>query len=278
MAGFRLMGAVLFALALHCLPASAQNDSPVREMMAVSGMVEQFADLGENFRAGILQAAGQTAMPPDVVNDLADIASRQVDGTAYLRALEVGLEATLSADEIAAVTAFYSSPLGQRVKEAEVANSTIEAMTELESRREEIRAELDKDPRRLALAQALDEALLASELSATVAGAVARAMLVGAVEALPPSGNPEALAAIERQLESMHGQTVEQMREALLVTYAFMYRSISDDDFAAYAEFLKTDAARAAYAAVFEVTSNFMTERAQQIGKEFGALLRQKKT
>jgi hypothetical protein len=270
---------LLLAVAL-IMPVSAAGaeDSPVREMMEVSGMVEQFSDLGENFRAGAMQSAGQSGLPTDLVDGLADIVVRHMDGEAFLQELEAGLELTLSADEAEAITAFYRSPLGERVKEAEVANSTSEALAEMEARRAEMRAVLDEDPTRLALATSIDEILLSSEMSATMAAAVARAMLVGAVEAAPAPVDQNALAAVEQKLTELHGQLVAGMRERLLTSFAFVYRELSNEELASYVEFLKTDPARAAYAAVYEVTGNFMSEQAELVGREFGTLIRQKKT
>jgi hypothetical protein len=271
------IGAASIALALLSAPAASQDASPVREMMAASGMTEQFADLGETFAAGIRQSAAQTAMPPEIAEDFAAIAARLVDGKAFLSDLESGFSDTLLREEIAAITAFYLSPLGQRLRQAEVAGSTPESQLEIDANRSELRAALDSDPERLALAKALDEALLASELSATTAVSVAQAVLVGAAESAPVQ-DPGALADMERQLASMHGQIVEEIRELLLASFAWVYRDFTNEDLGTYVDFVLSGAARAASAVIFEVSHDFMGARSRQVGEEFGALMRQKRT
>ncbi|MGH6925318.1 MAG: hypothetical protein ACRED5_16435 [Propylenella sp.] len=273
---FSAVGAASIALLLLSAPAVSQDGSPVREMMAVSGMTEQFVDLGETFAAGIRQSAAQTAMPPEIAEDFAAIAARVVDGKAFLGDLEAGFLDALS-PEIAAVTAFYLSPLGQRLKQAEVASSTPEAQLEIEATRSDLRAVLEGDPERLALAKALDEDLLASELSATTAVSIAQAMMVGAAQSAPVR-DPNRLAEMERQLAAAHGQIVGEMRELLLASFAWIYRDFTNEDLGVYAEFTRSDAARAVCAVIFEVTNDFMIARSRKVGEEFGALMRQKRT
>lgn len=273
----RAVPAAVFALALFGMPAGAEEPSPVREMMVVSGMVGQFAGLGESARAGVLQSGEQAQMPRALVQGLADIVARRVDGQEFLDSLEVGLEETLSADETAAVTAFYRTPLGERVREVEVAAASVDAQMEIDARRSELRAELEKDPERLAFARSIDEGVFASELSATVVTNIARAMLIGTAQA-EGGVDPGALAAVDRRMTAMHGAVVEQMRELLLATFAWTYRDVSNADLEAYAAFLETPASRAVYATMFEVTDNYLTGQSRKIGADFGALIRQKRT
>src|SRR5687767_5346416 len=93
-------------------PAAAAQDSPVRAMMEQSGMVEQFADLGQTMSLGILQAGQQhPTMPPDAAEALADMAAHQFDGQRFLQKVETVLADTLSAAEIEVVDDFYASEL-----------------------------------------------------------------------------------------------------------------------------------------------------------------------
>lgn len=278
MSGMKAIRVATAAVVLLFAPAAAEETSPVREMMIVSGMVEEFADLGETFRAGFLQSAAQYGLPSETAKEFGDVAARRMDGEDYLAEIEAGLELTLTPDEVAAIAAFYRTPLGVRLKQADVASSTPEAQLEIQARRAEILAELEADPERLEFARAFEKELRAAELSATIAVSVARSIVIGAAQSDSRLANSDALAAVEGQLTAMRGRIVEDMRESLVATLGWSYRDFTDEELATYADFLKSDASRAAYAVIFEVTHRFASERSRKIGEEFGALMRQKKT
>ncbi len=280
MKGLKAAGSLLLAAALMA-PASAgaeEAPSPVRAMMIVSGMVEQFSDFGETFRAGISAAATQSpGLPPDLVEALGDIGARVMDGEAFVDDLEVELEATLSPGEIEDFAAFYRTSFGQRIRQVELANSTPDVQLEIEHDRAALRAELERDPERLALAEDVDRTHHTSELAATTTVSMMRALAIGMVEGAG-QGGPEVLAAVDAKIEQMHAPIVAHMHEVMLAIIARTYRDLSNEELAEYVEFLNTESVRAVCAALSEAESNFMTVRSRQIGEEFGALIRQKKT
>jgi hypothetical protein len=279
MIGLRATRTTFLAAALLCTPAHAAGDSTVREMMVESGMIEQFGNIGDESRTAILQMAERRqGMPRQLAEGLAGIAARVLDGERFVADLEVRLVETLSSEEAEAITAFYISDFGQRVRDAEVSASTTSARRRIESIRSELRAEIEKDPQRLALFREIDAALFASELSATTAVSIGQAMAVGMAEGQPGGADPGALAALKDRMALAHDQIVAEMRDRLLTTFAFTYRGLSDSELEDYADFLETEAAKATNAALFEAVHTILSERGEEIGEAFGALVRQKRT
>jgi len=274
---WRLLCLVILLLTAPA-PSSAQGAAAVREMMEASGLVEEFANFGEAFRLGVLQEGeAEPALPRDELEQFAAAAGRAMDGGRILQEIERALSDTLSAGEIAAMTEFYRTPLGERIRSAEVAAARELPSAEIKAEEAEHREQLRKDPARLALLRRMDEALLASELTVSMSESMMLAILVGMLEREREGAGQEAFDAFRDSIAPTRKALLTEMREDLLASSARTYRDISTPDLAAYARFLETDEARANYAAYFAAMEQIFNARGREIGKEFGTQLRQKK-
>jgi hypothetical protein len=267
-------------VAASCWSATSfAQPTPVREMMEESGMVEQFGDLGEQSADGARQAAGQQAgLPPDFVDALADAAAQAFEGARFLADLEAGLAENLTAAEIAAMTAFYRSPLGQRIRAAEVAASTKEVRAEIAANAAALRAELDTQPERHAIFERMDKALLATEMSATMVRTMMYGMLLGMLEKQGQPIERERLDMVERQIEGAEAMIVTQLRQEVQASFVRGYRDVTIADLEAYAGFVETETARAVYAAIYATTDEIFVMRSRELGQGLAAAMRQKRT
>jgi hypothetical protein len=200
-----------------------------------------------------------------------------MDGERILDDLEAALTESLSAEEVAAISEFYRSPLGTRVRRVEVEGSSPEVRAEIESHRDELRAELNSDPERKALLDRVERALLASELSATIALSMVQSIAVAGAQG-QPGADPESLAALEERIAQMHPMFVEKLRDNIGTTFFRTYRDLSTADLTEYVAFLETDKASAAYAGFYAAMNDIFRSRGREIGEAFGALMKQRKT
>ncbi len=264
--------------ALFVSPAAAENNPAVRAMMEQSGMVEQAANLREAVRLGARQLAQEDPIiSRDAAEAFAEIAAEAFDGERLLEELETVLADTLSEAEITAFADFYATPLGTHIKAAEVAAISGEAMARTEAREVELRAELERDPERLAIARRVDELLHLSEVGASVVLVLLEAVSRGAAENLDRGMAWETPAELESEPLPEHAVLVQSLREGMLADFAETYREVLLKDLRTYVEFLETDAARATHAAIAVATTHFLEAAGRDFGRGIAAYLQQKK-
>ena len=140
---------LIFGAAILSAPAAIAAEEPTaaRLMMEKTGMAEQLSEMGEDMRAGILKSGkSQAGMPAEYLEAFADMFATAMEAERLLDDLETTLAQSLTTEEITAVTAFYVSPLGERIKEAETSASTAICRTRSKLALAAIIAELRRDP------------------------------------------------------------------------------------------------------------------------------------
>jgi hypothetical protein len=272
-----LRGALLCAL-LTIIPAAAQEAGPIRTMMERSGMVEQYSHYGETFRADFMRmGAADGEIPAELLPHFADVVGEAMDGQRLLREMESSLTETLSPDDAAALTAFYETELGARIREAEIAGSASAVGPDAEQRLAAARAAIASDPERSHLYRRMDDALFASELSTTIVMGMMEALKIGILQSQEHEASADMLAALEAELSAIREDLLPDMREAIIAVYALMYKDIPIGDLREYVTFLETEAARANYAAIFEAWAGIMESRGREIGAGLVEVLKQKR-
>jgi hypothetical protein len=257
--------------------ASAVEQSPTRLMMEASGIVEQYAEIDDNYRTNLRQIAEMhPKVTPEMADALADIAGKAMDPARFLEDVEKGLTDALSPKEIAAFTEFYSSPLGRRLEHLETAASQLTVRQEIETQAAALIADLEKSPDRLALADEIDDAILGSEMSAVTTESMFSAMAVGVLEGQGRSVAPSMQAEIRARIEGMHDALRQDSRRQWRILFARTYRDVSTPDLRAYADFLESDSGRAVYSAFATTVEAIVTARGREVGAEFATWMRQK--
>ena len=200
-----------------------------------------------------------------------------MDGERFLREVQADLAESLSNEEVAAMSAFYGTPLGDRIKRAEIAGSEQAAQARVQARAAELLAELERDPERLGLYDRMDEALLTTELTATLVSTLLYASAAGGLEAQNRGAGPEALDRLRQSMAGMRTVLLPMMRQQVFASLADTYGPISIEDLAAYVEFIETEEARAVYSAFFAATNEIIEDRSREAGRQFAVYMKQKK-
>ncbi len=273
-----LLARAVCLVALLGAPAAFAQSNPVREMMQASGMTEQFGDMGDEFRTGVVETATEQGAPKEMAEAMGEIAGRTFDGKRFLTDIEAELTETLSSDEIAAIKQFYGSPAGKRLKDAEVAASTTEVRNEISAHQAELRANLEKQPDRLAVLTRMDDAMLGTELTASVVENMISAVMIGTMEGQEQPVGKDALAIVERRAASMREMLLPELRREVRASFARTYRDIPLEDLKIYADFLETERAKAVYAALFAATDDIFSARSREFGRAFAEMMREKRT
>ncbi len=272
----RSIGAALVAVAMLATQALAADASAVRTMMEKSGLVAQYQDLGEQMRAGMLKSP-PPQLPSGIAALMATIVGNTMDGGKLLDQLQTVLAASLSADDLRAMNAFFDSDLGARIVKAEIAGAALSVQDEIEANTGALVAEARRDPERAAVFGRIDRMLSTTELSARSSESLLRAMAVAMIESGPMAADPGRVAQANAQIDAMHGRLVEQIRGAVLATAERIYRGFSTAEMETYADFLGTPPAQIMYAAFSGVLDGFYAETGKRIGEELAAAMRQQK-
>ena len=141
----RLIGAAVIGATVLATQALAADAAAVRTMMEKSGLVTQYQDLGDAMRAGMLKSP-PPMLPAGVAALMATIVGNTMDGKKLLDEVQSVLAASLSANDVAAMDAFFDSDLGARIVKAEIAGSALSVQDEINANAKGLTAEARKDP------------------------------------------------------------------------------------------------------------------------------------
>jgi Uncharacterized protein conserved in bacteria (DUF2059) len=143
----------------------------------------------------------------------------------------------LDAAKLTTALAWYNSPLGNRIIGLELAalvyNGGSEAVADLESNR--------PLPRRLALIQRLDAGGGTSETTLDMTVAIVRSLTRAFQHSLPAVARLSP-AQLDEELTRARNRTLEQFRDACLVSMIFAYRTLSDHELDQYVQFVESEA------------------------------------
>ena len=149
-------------------------------------------------RAGMLKSP-PPMLPAGVAALMATIVGNTMDGNKLLDEVQTVLAASLSADDVKAMDAFFDSDLGSRIVKAEIAGSAPSVQDEINANAKALAAEARKDPERAAVFERIDKMLNTSELSARSSESLLRAMSLAMAEAGPMPPDPARLAQANAQ-------------------------------------------------------------------------------
>jgi hypothetical protein len=215
-------------------PAEAETRG-LDTLLERSGLRVQLESLSAGVRVQFLPAGRGLSGQDRVTIDR--IVSERFAADALYARIRREFARNLDAAKLTTALAWYNSPLGNRIIGLELAalvyNGGSEALADLESNR--------PLPRRLALIQRLDAGGGASETTVDVTVAIVRGLTRVFQHALPAVARLSP-AQLEEELTQARNRTLEQFRDACLVSMLLAYRTLSDDEVEQYVQFVESDA------------------------------------
>ena len=235
------------ALALLAGPGAALaaiGADAAQELTHKSGLWVQLDSLGTQVRAGMSDAldkngAEVSAAQKSRMLDCAQSAFA-ADG---LRAIAVDAVAgALQPADVTPLLAWYDSPLGRRIANAE--ESSAGQMIEPQERLRRGAEALDAaSPARKAALQAILTETHSVEIMADTLIEMAFAVQQG-MAALDPAATGATIANIKAGMEARRPQLIQHYAQISLPAYAFTYGKLEDDDLRQYAEHLTSPSAK----------------------------------
>lgn len=208
-------------------PVEVPPEKLVEELLNVSGVRKSF----DQIPGKVLQGAQQSsARPrdPAVVAEVEKIMQEAFSSERFHKRVQGTLIKDFDRKRVETLIAAFRAPLVKKMVELEGANVEPQAVAEFARG-------LTKNPlpkERIDLVQRLDAVTRASEITTEIVVTTTRAMVAGAT-----GGDAGQLAVFDKQFGAQRGKLAEVLRNAVLSTFAYIYRDVSDADLAEYLKF-----------------------------------------
>lgn len=205
-------------------PAEVPPEKLVEELLTVSGVRKSFDQIPEK----VLQGAQRSSAKPNdpaVVAAVEKIMQEAFRSERFHKRVQASLLKDFERKRVEALLAAFRAPLAKKLVELEGAKQDPQEIAAFAKG-------LAKNPlpkERIDLVQRLDAVTRAGEITTEIVLTTTRAMVSGAT-----GGDAQKMAAFDKQLGAQRGKLAEVLRNAVLVSFAYIYRDVSDADLGEY--------------------------------------------
>ena len=212
----------------------------VEEILELSGVRPQLPNLVRSIGAGYLPGPGQLSERDG--SRVAQIVARQFAPQPIYAAMRDDFGRRVEARHLAALAAWFRSPLARKITGLEIDASKPESAAKITAFAAGLKAS-PPTPARLELVQRLDWVTGTSpdttDLTLTIVVSVARASAAAA-----PAERRARIGVIERRVEEMRPQMASGVADNVLAQMLYVYGPLSDAELKAYVDFLGSPAGR----------------------------------
>lgn len=212
-------------------PAEVPPEKLVEELLTASGVRKSFDQIPEK----VLQGAQRSSARPNdpaVVAAVEKIMQEAFRSERFHKRVQASLLKDFERKRVEALLAAFRAPLAKKLVELEGAKVEPQAVAEFAKG-------LAKNPlpkERIDLVQRLDAVTRAGEVTTEIVLTTTRAMVSGAT-----GGDAKQMAVFDKQMDAQRGKLAEVLRNAVLVTFAYIYRDVSDADLGEYLKLYESD-------------------------------------
>jgi len=205
-------------------PAAVPPEKLVQELLTASGVRKSFDQIPEK----VLQGAQQSSVrprDPAVVAEVEKIMQDAFRSERFHKRVQDTLIKDFDRKRVETLIAAFRSPLAKKMVELEGAKVEPGAVATFAR-------ELAKSPppkARIDLVQRLDAVTRASEITVEIVVTTTRAMVAGAT-----GGDAKQMAAFDKRFGAQREKLAEVLRNAVQVTFAYIYRDVTDADLGEY--------------------------------------------
>ncbi|HLC42117.1 MAG TPA: DUF4124 domain-containing protein [Methylomirabilota bacterium] len=247
-------------------PAAEKGDraAVVEEILKLSGLKRQITGIPGQIQSSISERGAQLARSTQ--QRMNEIVARSFRTDTLHHTLKKSLLEGFDADQLAALLAWFRSPLSHEMVEHEARAASPDRVQEIRNFAMKLQSSPPPSPR-LAAIDRLDSATKNTELLISLSFTVARSM---AKAARSPSVTPE---KIEAGLQQARRQFYPPMKAASQLVLLYTYRYASDARLLEYAQFWETDAGSRFIRVVHGVFVEAVSASADQFAREILALI-----
>lgn len=260
--------AVLVGLADAC--SAAVPEEAAEGLMQKTGLWEAIGDASSEVTKGMEESAGSefAEMPPEA-RDLLHARIVKEFAVDRLRSLvRASVAESLEPKALAEVSAWYDTPLGQSVLKLQRSIRDQEGNPDDQMAKGRMiltaaTPERQANIRRVAAASHLAESMANFFLGP------AKGMTEGMMGAMPSAQAATAVAEMRAEAKEQADRMVKTLQEVLPMSIAYAYEKLSDQELAAYGDFLEGASGTAYTMAELHAMEKAMSEGAKGVGRGF---------
>lgn len=229
-------GALLLALLISNITwAGSLSENSLSQLMALSGLNKQAAQIPGLIQAGAAQARQQGAAIPDA--EFVEV--QKSIGSAYspsdfLSTLGDEIKKNVSEEDAKDLLIWYKSSLGKKITKAEERASTPAAYQEMMKQAQSLLA----DKKRLMLAKEIDSLIDVSGMTMNIQESSGVAVYTAISSAMNP-GKPVNIKPYMDQVAAQKQQMNANIKQLVLVSFIYGYKNIKIANIKKYISFLK---------------------------------------
>lgn len=225
-------------------PALAEvSDGQIEQLISISGLNEQVTQFPSLVQMGLEQIKSQ--MDAETYQALVEQANEHLDTEEILAAVGNELSRELDSAQASEIIAWYQSPLGDQVVQAESDAATAADYQNMLQMAET----LQQNERLMAYASDISQGNQAAEMAYNLQKHGALASFRGLIYTLAPE-KADQISAYEAELESAAPQMRAQLQQLSELSFAYAFRDLTDEQLDGYVEFLERPATQAFTGAV----------------------------
>lgn len=279
----RYSWAYLLVMGLSCLSATAQSqvhsgldhsvaitnkqeEESGRWLMTQIALLESLRQIPAQIDMGLQQAQVQ-GMPPE----LAKLVQHSVREVYDLRQLEPQALAlmvkSLGPDHLQAWTAFYKTPVGQKIAVADIQGASAQTMGFVMENAPKIMAELAADTARMALIQSVVDASQSVDRAVSMNMAMSLAMEWAMVSAMPDQPGKPTFRQLQVHVEQQRFVMRSQMSQWVLAHAAHVYKNFSISELQQLLAQANSPAGQALFQGFGQTFAHWINQYAQRLGQ-----------
>lgn len=246
-----------------------ERDRQLAELMALSGLNEQVAQIPESLKAGFMQAQQQgTPISEAAFQAMMRSTDRSIVAEDILAAIQASLASKLSYDDVQTLLRWYRSDLGREITEAERRAAQPSAYGDMMRQAKTLYG----DSRRVKFAEKLDKLFGATdmvmELQKFTGVAVFSAMMMGT-----QPGAAMDLSVFEERIATEIEASRPAVEQGIVLSYLYSYRNLDMAKLETYAQFLREPEARRFYTTILESMNDALRNGIADLARDMARLM-----
>ena len=264
----RLLVSILAACALLSLPARADSvnrDGLIREVLALSGILEQVRNLPAQEIEGI--EADRERLGAEKADQLRKAVEEAYDPEFLRTSMASFMQRSFDEQQARAALAWLRSPLGVRITHLEIEADTPEGSRRINAYGSEM---LRHPPTQIRadLINRLMESSGVGEEGAEVAVAFYTGF-IGAMQNVLPEEQRVSSEDLARKMAAMKQQMTKAEGEAQVFAHYYIYRNLSDEELSRYVAFAESPAGRWSHRAIHRALVATITQASARMAEGF---------
>lgn len=247
------------------LSASEISEKSLNKLMKLSGISKQMQEYPSIVKSGMTQAQSQSnSISPEKFTMMKKTVDEAYKPSKLIYIIKINIKNKLSQTDVNNLLKWYKSDIGKKITKAEEDSSTVEAYKYMLQNAEEIM----KDKKKVFFANRIDKLLHVTEMVAQLQ----KNTTISIYSAMSKPTKSE-ITIFRSQLSSKRKEIEANSRRMVILSFAYSYRYISNEDLEKYIIFLKESSSKKFNDAAMKAMINSLNEAVSDMAYSFSDII-----